>query len=70
MHFALRGGKEQRDLKWGDITLKIDSRDKEYLEYSIEKQTKTRPGDNPGNTRSVKPRVYENLDVPPERNLV
>ena len=70
MHFGLRGGKEQRDLKWGDITLKTDSRGKEYLEYSTERQTKTRPGDNPANTRSVKPRMYENLDVPPERNPV
>ena len=44
MHFGLRGGKEQRDLKWGDITLKIDYRGKKYLEYSTERQTKTRPG--------------------------
>ena len=33
MHFGLRGGKEQRELKWGDITLKTDSSGKEYLEY-------------------------------------
>ena len=70
MHFGLRGGKEQRELKWGDITLKTDSSGKEYLEYSTERQTKTRPGDNPANTRSVKPRMYENLEVSPERNPV
>jgi hypothetical protein len=70
MHFGLRGGKEQRDLKWGDITLKTESSGKEYLEYSTERQTKTRPGDNSANTRSVKPRMYENLEVSPERNPV
>ena len=66
----LCGGKEQRDLKSGDTTLKIDSRGKENLEYRTERQTKARPGDNPANTRSVKPRMYENLDVPLERNPV
>lgn len=57
MHFGLRGGKERRELKWGDITLKRDSRGKKCLECSTESQTKTRPGDNPANTRSVKPRI-------------
>ena len=54
----------------GDIALKTDSSGKEYLEQSTERQTKTRPGDNPANTRSVKPRMYENLEVSPERNPV
>ena len=70
LHFGLRGGKEQRDLKWGDITLKIDSSGKEYLEYSTERQTKTRSGENPLNRRSVKPRMYENSAVENERNPV
>jgi hypothetical protein len=70
MHFGLRSGKEQRELMLGDITLKTDSSGKEYLEYSTERQTKTRPGDNPANTRSVKPRMYENLEVLSERNPV
>ena len=70
LHFGLRGGKEQRDLKWGDIVLKVDSAGKQYLEYSTERQTKTRPGDNPTNTRPVKPRMYENQTVPSERNPV
>ena len=68
LHFGLRGGKEQRDLKWGDIVLKVDSAGKQYLEYSTERQTKTRPGDNPSNTRTVKPRLNENQTVPSERN--
>lgn len=38
VHFGLRGGKEQRDLKWGDVELNTNSNDKEYLEYSTERQ--------------------------------
>ena len=49
--------KEQRDLNWGDIVLKADSSGKQYLEYSTERQTKTRAGDNPLNRRTVKPRM-------------
>ena len=70
LHFGLRGGKEQRDLKWGDVFLKKDTEGKEYLEYNTERQTKTRTGENPMNRRSVKPRMYENLSAGPERNPV
>ena len=70
LHFGLRGGKEQRDLKWGDVLLKKDTEGKEYLEYNTERQTKTRTGANPMNRRSVKPRMYENLSAGPERNPV
>ncbi len=70
LHFGLRGGKEQRDLKWGDVLLKKDTEGKEYLEYNTERQTKTRTGENPMNRRSVKPRMYENLSAGPERNPV
>ena len=41
---------------------------KEYLEYLTERQTKTKPGDNPLNRRQIKPRTYENLSEPDERN--
>ena len=41
IHFGLRGCKEQKELRWGDVILKSDSDDKEYLEY-FERQTKTR----------------------------
>ena len=68
-HFRLRGGK-QRDLQWGDIELKTDLNGKEYLEYAVERQTKTRPGDNPANRRAVKPRMFENKAVGPERDPV
>ena len=39
IHFGLRGCKEQKELRWGDIVLKTDSDGKEYLEY-FERQTK------------------------------
>ena len=70
LHSGIRGGKEQSDLSWGDVVLKTDCHGKEYLEYSTERQTKTRPGDNPLNRRQIKPRMYENLSVPDERNPI
>ena len=60
LHLGLRGGKDQRDLEWDNIELKTDLNGKEYLEYSVERQTKTEPGDNPANRRSVKPKTFEN----------
>ena len=44
LHFGLRGCKEQRELRWGDVVLKSGSEGKQYLEYSVEGQTKTRTG--------------------------
>ena len=38
IHFGLRGCKEQKELRWGDVILKTDSDGKEYLEY-FERQT-------------------------------
>ena len=40
------------------------------LEYSADRQTKTRPGDNPANRRAVKPRMFEKKAVGPERDPV
>ena len=54
LHFGLRGGKEQTELQWGDFVLKSDSEGRQYLEYSVERQKKTRPGENPRNQRQVK----------------
>lgn len=70
LHFGLRGGKEQRDLKWGDLVLKCNSFGKEYLEYSTERQTKTREGDDPSNVSKLKPKMYEEPSLPAERNPV
>ena len=61
-HFGLRGCKEQKELRWGDIVLKTDSDGKEYLEY-FERQTKTRTGEDPRNQRPIKPRMYSNNDA-------
>ena len=62
IHFGLRGCKEQKELRWGDIVLKTDSHGKEYLEY-FERQTKTRTGDDPRNQRPIRPRMYANNDA-------
>ena len=31
VNFGLRSGKEQHDLKWGDVVLKIETEGKEYF---------------------------------------
>lgn len=68
-HFGLRGCKEQREVRWGDITLHTNSEGKEFLTY-CERQTKTRTGEDPRNVRSAPPRMYENTEVENERNPV
>ena len=62
MHFGLRGCKEQKELRWGEIVLKTDSDGKEYLEY-FERQTKTRTGEDPRNQPPIKRRMYANNDA-------
>ncbi|XP_073232274.1 uncharacterized protein KIAA1958-like [Porites lutea] len=39
--FGMRPGKEQRDLCWGDLQLKTDSEGNRFIEFNIERQTKT-----------------------------
>ena len=47
---GLRGCKEHsRELRWGDVILKFGSEEKQYLECSVKRQTKTRTGENPRN---------------------
>ena len=60
----MRPGQEQRYLRWGDIVLKTDSNSARFLQYSTERQTKTRTGENPRNQRDVKPVMYENEENP------
>ena len=61
---GLRGCKEQsRELRWGYVILKFGSEEKQYLECSVERQTKTRTGENPRNQRQVKPFMYQNKTV-------
>ena len=52
IHFGLRGCKEQKELRWGNIVLKTESGGKECLEY-FERQTKTRTGEDPRNQRPI-----------------
>lgn len=61
--FGLRGCTEQRNLRWGDNLSETDSQGKEYL-VCLEKQTKSRKGDDPRNVRPGKPRMYENKEIP------
>ena len=70
LHFNIRGGKAHRNLRWGDVVFKTDCNGKGYLEYSAERQKRTRPGDNSPDRRQIKPQIYENLTVPIERNPV
>ena len=62
IHFGLRGCKERKELRWGDIVLKTDCDGKKYLEY-FERQTKTRTGDDPRNQWLNRLRMYANNDA-------
>ena len=54
--FGLRGSHESRQLKWGDVKLKVDSNGKEFLEFN-ERLTKTRKGGG-GGSRAFAPKVF------------
>ena len=58
----MRPGKEQRDLCWGDLELKVDAEGVRYVQFSTERQTKTRTGENPRDVRETKPKMFENPD--------
>ena len=64
IYFEMRPGKEQRDLRWGDLQLKTDSEGERFVEFSQERQTKTRTGENPRNVREKNPQMYENKNNP------
>ena len=64
MILGMRGGREQRQLSWGDISLSVDDDGDEYLEHKRERQTKTRTGHDPKNVRKFKPKAWENNDQP------
>ena len=46
---------------WADINLNVDGEGQEYLEF-VERQTKTRTGDNPKDVRKVTPKMWSNLE--------
>ena len=55
--FGLRGCQEHRSMKWGDVQPKTSADETEFLEYT-ERQTKTRTGAEPKDTRTVKPKMF------------
>lgn len=62
--FGMRTGTEVHSLCWGDVKLMSDDDGSEYLMYSQERQTKTRTGADPRDTRKIKPRAYEVIENP------
>lgn len=56
--FGFRGGDESRQLKWGDVSLKVDENNDEYLEFN-ERNTKTRQG-NSAHSRPFTPKAFSN----------
>lgn len=51
-YFGMRTGQEVYNLRWGDVTLCLDeSCGREYIQLDTERQTKTRTGSNPKDTR-------------------
>jgi hypothetical protein len=61
--FGMRAGyKEHTAMCWGDVALKVTPDGREYLERTVERQTKTRHGDDPENVRDIKPRAYATCD--------
>nr|DBA15570.1 TPA: hypothetical protein GDO54_004763 [Pyxicephalus adspersus] len=60
IHFALRT-KEQYNLQWGDIKLKVDPRGNQYLEYTDRQMEVV---ENRKNIRQVKPRMYATPHAP------
>ena len=54
MSLGMRGGKEQRDLKFGDIVIDKDASREEFIQHVKERQTKTRTGADPNNSKEIK----------------
>ena len=44
-------------MTWGDVQLKASADELQFLEYT-ERQTKTRTGAEPKDTRAVKPKMF------------
>jgi integrase len=63
IYFGLRGSDEHRSMAWGDICLQTDNAGSEFLTFN-ERQSKTRQGSNPRDTRVVKPKMWANLECP------
>ena len=46
-------------LCWGDLQLKTDSEGNHFIEFNIERQTKSHTCKDPLNKREKKPKMYE-----------
>ena len=55
---GMRGGKEQRDLKLGDIIIGKDSSGEEFIQHVRERQTKTRTEKDPNNSKVIKTKAW------------
>ena len=62
MLFGLRGGNENRQLRWGDIKLKRSQSGREYIEYN-ERITKTRTGETTTEVRAFNPKQFAHATV-------
>ena len=56
-HFGLRGCHEHRNMRWGDVQLQTSAKGTGFLGYT-ERQTKTRTGAEPKDTRTVKLKMF------------
>ena len=63
LHYGHRARHEARQMKFGDIVLRQDEASgEEYLEWSTERESKTRHGDENEHRRSFRPKAYETGD--------
>lgn len=60
MSLGMRGGKEQRDLKFGDIVIDKDTSGEEFIQHVKERQTKTRTGTDSNNSKEIKTTAWAN----------
>ena len=63
LHFGFRARNESRKMKWGDVVLESDTNTNiEFLEWGVERGTKTRIGLENEVKRAYSPRVYATSD--------
>jgi hypothetical protein len=60
MSLGMRGGKEKRDLKFGDIVIDKDASGEEFIQHVKERQTKTRTEADPNNSKEIKTTAWAN----------
>lgn len=61
VHFGMRSAEKHRSMCWRDIKLSEDGQGQDYLEF-VERQTKTRTGENAREVRKVKPKKWSNSE--------